>query len=636
VPALVLGIALPTLLLGGGWLAASLRERASLGRERIAALGRTADAIRGAVDESLEELRAREDARPFDVYNPLWSPPDVVALAAPIAPSPLAVDPADRRIVGYFQVQPDGAVLTPYSPRPNGTDTERAQRVVGLVLSPPYAPVRGLASWGEVRLAAQSAEPADARPVTTPSAEASESPDLAPQAPLNVTSNAWAQGVYQDIQMAQAGSAEANRRVLDPGRQAPVVRRRDVTWQDVQSEPQRRTNATASARGDAAAPRPGGGSASQPLPRPRPEVEVDYTPMSWKALGDEIVLHRIVSDRGTKVVQGVILDRRFLVRQWIPSLARRHALPGVVPAVVERDAPDMHCALLEPASRILAGVGLCYSAAAVAEASRGLEDDIGLQVSALLGLVVIVALAAFVVNRAARRAEALSAQKSAFVSAVSHELRTPLTTIRMHAEMLREGLVPEDKRGRFLSQLVHEAARLGHLVENVLELARLEQGRRSLELCSADLASHVAAVVDEQRDLARARGFELVGPEPGLEVVASFDEQAVSQIVANLIDNSLKYAARADRRDIEVRVEPKGPGAVVRVTDHGPGIAPAERERVFERFHRAVGEAQGHIPGTGIGLALVRELARAQGGDAIVAEPDGGGCEVRVGLGTMP
>ena len=104
--AMVVGIALPTVLLGVGWLMASLGEREALIREQEQALARTADAVRGAVDESLEELRRREDRRPFYLYTPFYSPPpeEVIALNDPLVASPLAGDPDDIRILGYFQV----------------------------------------------------------------------------------------------------------------------------------------------------------------------------------------------------------------------------------------------------------------------------------------------------------------------------------------------------------------------------------------------------------------------------------------------------------------------------------------------------------------------------------------------------
>ena len=142
---ILLGVAVPTLLLGTGWLAASMRERDTLERQELARLERTAGAIRSVVDESLEELRAREDERPFYLYNHYYSPPDVLAVSDPVAVSPLAHEPADPRVVGYFQVEPGGAVRTPYGPEPDDAPSERAERVLAVARSDALAQVRALA-----------------------------------------------------------------------------------------------------------------------------------------------------------------------------------------------------------------------------------------------------------------------------------------------------------------------------------------------------------------------------------------------------------------------------------------------------------------------------------------------------------
>jgi signal transduction histidine kinase len=241
-----------------------------------------------------------------------------------------------------------------------------------------------------------------------------------------------------------------------------------------------------------------------------------------------------------------------------------------------------------------------------------------------------VGFAAFVVDRTARRAEELSRQKSDFVSAVSHELRTPLTTIRMHSEMLREGLVSEEKRDRFHEDLVNESVRLSQLVDNVLELSRIERGQRRMKLVEGDLGAFVGGVLEGQRGFLEDKGVTVRGPDGDEEVRVPFDRQAVEQIVLNLLANAAKYG-RGPEGVVDVRLHQRPDGVVeLSVLDRGPGIPEAERERVFQRFHRVEREETAHMPGTGIGLALVRELARAHGGDATVHDRDGGGCEVCV------
>ncbi len=709
VMALVVGVALPTVLLGVGWLTASLREGAALRREQEHLLARTADAVRGAVDESLEELRRREDRRPFYLYDLLYSPPDVLALNDPVAASPLSKSPDDVRVIGYFQIEPGGAVRTPYAL--NDADLERSargQRVVQLVGSPSFAELRNLTSAVDVMSNAMLSSPllASVRPATDratqadPSAQpedlrprkarqnrrprnlksAAEVPaelptelptpaqpgetaasavvknitnpsqaELAPQGPLTTNLSQWNRDVLNDIQQAQAGDPDANYRVQTRGRAAPRTRRNTVAWDEMNAQSQasehQRSVKSSSPRAQqakATAPRrrsrpsrrappapPALPAAVQPALPDQTEIEVDYTPMAWGIMSDgAVVLHRVVSHEGTAVVQGVILDRHHIIERWIPSLVRRHVVSSSLPTVITR-GQDAECAIRRPASELLEGIELCYSFAAVQLATAHVQDDLRLQLAALAGLVMIVTLAGLAMYRSTTRAEELSAQKSAFVSSVSHELRTPLTTIRMHAEMLRDGLVPEAKRDRFHRQLVQESVRLSNLVENVLELSRLEEGRRVLKPQLADLRAAVAAVIADQQPFVEEKGFELKGPTDGDPVTLPFDAQAVSQIVVNLVDNSVKYGA-GQTLVIEADVVREGDGGLIVVRDHGPGVPEDQQERVFERFHRLRDLEMEHLPGTGIGLSLVRELARAHGGDAEVRRAEGGGCEVRV------
>lgn len=235
-----------------------------------------------------------------------------------------------------------------------------------------------------------------------------------------------------------------------------------------------------------------------------------------------------------------------------------------------------------------------------------------------------------------RRTEQLARERARFVSAVSHELRTPLTTLRLHAEMLAEGLVGEARKPRVYGELVTETVRLTRLIENVLEASRIGEGRRPVRRTQSDLRAAVAEAIAAMQRTIDARGFtiELVDGE---SVVTLFDAAAIPLIVHNLLDNVLKYAAEYEPREAAVAVLREGDSALIRVRDHGPGIAAAERTRVFERFYRVDDEATAHRPGTGLGLSLVRELVAAHGGTAcIAATPDRGTTvEVRLPLAAL-
>ncbi|NOY94125.1 MAG: HAMP domain-containing histidine kinase [Deltaproteobacteria bacterium] len=644
--ALTLGVALPTILLSGGWLRASGAERDAVEREQRTRLERSADTIRAAVDEGLEELRRREDARPFYLYNHFYSPPSVVAVNDPVAITPLALTPQDARVVGYFQIDPDGTLRTPYTVTVGAPDTPRSRRIRRLLAAPEFAGLRALThaqGQDEHSLLAAASPPARIANAPAPtlrgerrSGHRSGSRDgmtsgrdgpkvdnaFGPQGPLTLNLNTWGNEVYEDIQAAQAGDLEATLRVQARGRAAPLTRRREVPWGAYGAVAQQAQSLTR----PPPVPAPIGPTLAN---RTQQEAEVGYTDMAWYELGQEVLLHRIVSHGGAAVVQGVVLDRAQLVEHWLPSLVRRHSATDTPDVVAAGERAD--CSYRPRVSHILTGVELCYPEAASGTATAALDASQNLQRGALVGLLLIVAVALFTFDRSVRRSEELTRQKSAFVSAVSHELRTPLTTIRMHAEMLEEGLVSEARRPTVYAELVHESVRLARLVENVLEVSRLEEGQRPLRVQFDDLRAHVEEVVSHYRPFAERRGFRVTGPGEGSPVELHFDRQALEQIVVNLLDNALKYAA-SGRREVHVSVDVEDGQALLSVRDHGPGIPVEERERVLERFHRVERAETIHNPGTGIGLSLVHDLAQAHGGFAEVREADGGGALVIVSL----
>lgn len=714
---LAVGLVLSTLLLGGGWLFSMWRERETRMREASAQLMRVAEGVRGAIDESLEELRQREDERPFYLYSYFYSPPDVLAISDPVAVSPLAHPPTDPRIVGHFQIDPGGMVRTPYTSDAAAEPHPLSARVRAIVGTEAFSVLRALTSDPLPVAEGDVDTPLEEPSLLTLSVGDSQRPRLegdgatqgayAQADDPRVDLNAWGNQQTIDINLAQQGDVRANERVMERGRQVPQMTRRNVTWDEAQAaqaqnfvrqqaSPElprrpptsevrrqleaRRAAVTECASGDAVAVRirvrgsdgtPVGittgetetrrcvnaalsdlrfspflaetlviGYRFAPTTPTDPEVfndtsldnmvqretEVDYTPMAFRTLGEQVVLHRLVTHEGVSAVQGVLIDRARLADEWIPSLVARHAPEDATPSVVR--AGEGECALRHEASAILGGLELCFASSALTAAGDDLDRELGWQVAVLAALLLIALLAAVAIVSAARRAEALSRQKSAFVSAVSHELRTPLTTVRMHAEMLEEGLVNEERLPKVHRELVRESVRLAKLVDNVLSLSKLEEGRRQIKRAHGDLCTHVREVVEGQRRFVEERGFVLNGPE-GDHVEARFDRQAIEQIIVNLIDNAVKYGG-GEQNVIDVRVE--APGHLV-VADRGSGIPLAERKRVFERFHRVEREEHAHAPGTGIGLALVAELAQAHGGEASVRARDGGGLEVHVRIG---
>lgn len=215
-----------------------------------------------------------------------------------------------------------------------------------------------------------------------------------------------------------------------------------------------------------------------------------------------------------------------------------------------------------------------------------------------------------------------------FLLSVSHDLRTPLTSIRGFAEALTDGTIPASaEQQRAGAVIAAEANRLERLVADLLDLARLDARQFSLTARSFDAAATVRTAVAAFAPPATELGIELHVDAPDA-LAATGDPERVAQIVANLVENALKYA----RARIDVRVATVGSQmAEIRVVDDGPGVDANEVHRVFERLFvsRAV---PGRSVGTGLGLAIVGELAQAMGGTATVDTSSPGGAAFVVAL----
>jgi len=209
----------------------------------------------------------------------------------------------------------------------------------------------------------------------------------------------------------------------------------------------------------------------------------------------------------------------------------------------------------------------------------------------------------------------LSERRAAFVSSVTHELRTPLTTFRMYAEMLAEEMVPEDKRQSYANTLKTQADRLSHLVENVLQFARLERHPQSLTRETVTLRELFERFDNRLKERAGDAGFELqFQNELSDEVRLTTQVAAVEQILFNLIDNACKYAHPATRQLIDVLVSRRGGVLEIRVRDYGPGIAQADRKELFQPFRQSETATANQTGGVGLGLALCRRMAESIGG----------------------
>lgn len=340
----------------------------------------------------------------------------------------------------------------------------------------------------------------------------------------------------------------------------------------------------------------------------------------WRALGDT-AREGLFAVGGDELLWLLPRDdggydaARLSIGEWL-AVVEEAGRSGVVP-----EWPWLVAAQIGTASDTFAGVPRLRGLAPASGPSLG-------ERSWLLPAITVVLLLAFGLAarlqfRAARREAAAVRAQAEFLTTVTHELRTPLASIRLLGEMLAEGRAA-GREVEYYKMLASEAGRLSVLIENVLDLGRLERGERAYDLRPVS----VREVVGETMSL-----FAPVGERDGVrvswsdwldgEAVVRLDRGAFVQALVCVLDNARKYGAGGGGIDVVTRSN--GAGLRVDVRDRGPGVPEGERERIFERFVRGAAHAHGGTPGIGIGLYLARTIARRLGGDLVCATPADGG-----------
>ncbi|MEQ8765699.1 MAG: HAMP domain-containing sensor histidine kinase [Planctomycetota bacterium] len=385
--------------------------------------------------------------------------------------------------------------------------------------------------------------------------------------------------------------------------------------------------------------------------RPRLEVPVSYTGFCYFGQmvdgQPELVALRSVTvsppnplpgKPGRTVLQGYFIDAARLLRDELDlvrsQMAAQHLTLGFC-GPVEPEGPSWSVPLGQavPIRGELAKCLLVATPLGLDWIGEEMQSE-KLRFFAVLGMIfLVIALAGYFVARLVRAELELARKKSDFVAAVSHELKTPLTGIRLCADLLEQGWVDDPaKRREYVASIAGEGERLSRLIDNVLSFARLEGGRSyRLELIEGDVRPLVREVVESWRDRFERDGFSLVLSLPDTVPPIVHDPDAFTQILSNLLDNALKYGRLGEGpREIAVSLEADGGKVRLTVADRGPGFAPGVAERCFEPFYRLDDEMTRKTKGTGIGLALVRSLAEAQGASVIAKRRTEGGAAMTV------
>ena len=260
------------------------------------------------------------------------------------------------------------------------------------------------------------------------------------------------------------------------------------------------------------------------------------------------------------------------------------------------------------------------------QSAHALELTLGLLI---VLLVLAIGTGSWLIVSNLNRQLTLARQKTDFVSNVSHELKTPLTSIRMFSELLAEGRVNDPAKQRsYLGIITAEAARLTRLINNVLDFARLERGEKKYNFQKCDAVALVRETAETYRPHLEANGFQFDCQLPDAAVFVNGDRDALAQVIVNLLSNAEKYSD--SRSEITLRLEQPTtplPHLEVKVLDRGLGVPAGCGEKIFEQFYRAHDSLSSGIQGSGLGLTLARQIARAHNGDvAYESRPGGGSC----------
>jgi signal transduction histidine kinase len=376
--------------------------------------------------------------------------------------------------------------------------------------------------------------------------------------------------------------------------------------------------------------------------------ESEVEPMEFALLDSgHFVLFRRVWHRDERYVQGILFEQADFIEGLIAPAFRESSLSSMSKlivayqgAILQNYAAD-YSRLYRPSteqassellyqSRLIAPFGDIELIYALARLPVGAGGQIVIWSALVLAIVLVGG--CLMLFRLGLRQLALARQQQDFVSAVSHELKTPLTSIRMYGEMLREGWADEAKRKTYYDFIFHEAERLTRLINNVLQLARMSRNEQVGNLASMTVGDALAELKPRLESQLEPSGFELVisGDAEVDAVRIAIDIDWFIQIFINLVDNAVKFSVDGDTQRVEIRYQQMQDDRIqFSVRDYGPGIDPDQMKKIFRLFYRSENELTRETVGTGIGLALVQQLANAMQADIDVVncEP---GAEFRI------
>ena len=620
-----------------------VRTYRGLEQEEVATLRFFADALFDKMEGALAEMVKKEEGRAIDEFNYEVFPSDPPeADAGKPQPSPLSRLPRENYVLGYFQNNPDGSFQTPLMAGAGKVSPDQIDRIEAL---------RG------------ANEIFNRKRVTVTDRIQPRPAEIA--AEEEVKQEAAFADKYIDSSRTRAsksylGQKEKRLEKITIGQAANITRQEQAQEMSspsavVESESDREDQYIAK---DQAA-----GRASAPKKRIAPKMnleaafeavppvgvvdadesegfQVEVAPLQAVFLNDaQIFIFRRIMINQQIYRQGFVLS----INAFLEHLTQTYFLTqpmarftGLRLSVVDqgREADAVEAGPYSKNSDFILNRGFPspFSFLKATLACSQIPKSAGRRTLniMLIVLAVIVLIGLFGIYQSARAIEDLSERRSQFVSSVTHELKTPLTNIRMYIEMLEQGIAKSpDREQEYFRILDSEGARLSRLINNVLEMSKLERNQRHLNLQTGSMAEVVAEVETVMAEKLKQDGFSL---NVQLDDIPPFkyDREVMIQVLINLIENSLKFGKNAVERDIHIRTRLEGSHVKIMVSDTGPGIPRQALKKIFNDFYRVENSLTRTTRGTGIGLALVKKFVQLMGGTVTAANNSGPGCTITI------
>ena len=590
-----------------------LRTYRGLEQEETATLRYFGDTIYDEIERALAVIVQREEARAIDEYNYRIFPPAQTRHTGPGNLSPLSKPPDEGFILGYFQNNPDGTFQTPLVKNAKKIPDNRLHLVEQL--KDINAVFNRKRATGTDRLKIKPAPVIVAAQKTQAKGFADKYLDLSRSQTQKEYLGQKAKRLER-VPVSQVLSV-AKQELKEPGRE-PKKSRYTAESEDYAQETE------TSQRSDTE------------------NYQVEVAPLQALFVSDnQIFIFRRIMVNNQIYRQGFILK----IKAFLDHLAQTYFLSQPMAgftqlrlAVIDqgREAEALQTGAVTKTPRFHLNrmfpspFGFLKATLTCDQIPRSAgRKTLNLMLVVLAAIVLIGLLAIY---QSVRAVVDLSERRSQFVSSVTHELKTPLTNIRMYVEMLEQGVARDPEREQeYFRILDSEGGRLSRLINNVLEMSKLEKRQRRVDLQTGTFDEVIEEVGTVMQQKLKQEGFTL-NMAHGQVQPFKYDREAMVQVLINLMENSLKFGKGLSERCITIRTQQTDGWIKVMVSDTGPGIPRHALKKIFGDFYRVDNELTRTTRGTGIGLALVKKLITLMGGRVTAANNADSGCTITISL----